>query len=156
MKQRAQHVINNEHLQKEVIWQAEVANITPRPEPKWWNRAKCTDFLNKHPINDPGDKAWLLQKEASVAEAIDAAENEKETLQLVQQEKASASKWTDMCPWLRLHMCMCDDQARAALGTLDDAWDCATLNARNNDDRPPDWFEIVAELYDDPNEVFMT
>ena len=38
MKQRAQHVINNEHLQKEILRRAEVADIRPRPKPSWWNK----------------------------------------------------------------------------------------------------------------------
>ena len=116
-------------------------------------------FLNKHPVDDPVDKAWLLQMEASVAEAIKAQQVEMEVLNNGNngQEKASASsKWTDMCPWLRLHMCMCDDRARSALSTRDDAWDRATLDARNNDDLLPNWCQVVAELCNNPEEVFTT
>ena len=33
MKQRVQHVINNEHLKKEILRRAEVADINPKPKP---------------------------------------------------------------------------------------------------------------------------
>ena len=155
MKQRAQFVINNEHLQKETVRRAQVTDMKPKPKPTWWNKGRCMEFLNKYPINNPVDKAWLLKTEAAIAEALKADKAERAELQLEQQEKASA-KWTDVHPWLRLHVCMCDDRARAALRTRDKAWDRSALDARNSEERPADWYEVVANLYNDPDAVFTT
>ena len=113
-------------------------------------------FLKKYPVDDPRDKAWLLHTEASIVEAVEAEKKEREELEMEEPEKSASAKWTDMHPWLRLCMCMCDDRARAALQSRDMAWDRSTLDARNSEDRPPNWCEVVADLYNDPSIVFAT
>jgi len=137
------------------VRRAQVTDMKPKPKPTWWNKGRCMEFLNKYPINNPVDKAWLLKTEAAIAEALKADKAERAELQLEQQEKARAKR-TNVCPWLRLHVCMCDDRARAALRTRDKAWDRSALDARNSEERPADWYEVVANLYNDPDAVFTT
>jgi len=57
--------------------------------------------------------------------------------------------WRGNEPWLRLIMCACDDRAGEALLTKDMLLDQQQLDARNNDDRPQTFDEVVANLFND-------
>jgi len=51
---------------------------------------------------------------------------------------------------------MCDDRARDALISKDDGWERKELDARNHENRPKTWYEVIADLYNDPDNVYYT
>lgn len=57
---------------------------------------------------------------------------------------------------LRLCCCTCDDVARAAFTVKDNSLTRSQLDARNNIARPQTFEEVVADLFNDPDNVYYT
>lgn len=100
------------------------------------------------------DVEFLIATEAKIREEI--INDLKECESMDQEKKTSSDNWCDMHPFLRLHCCMTDDRAREALLVKDDGWDHSELDARNHEDRPKTWCEVVAELCNDLVNVHWT
>ena len=116
----------------------------------YWPKKKCVDWLESHPTTDPDDTAWLISTEEQLFKILVEEAEEREA---TRRDNAS---WTTNDPWLRLYMCMCDDSARTALLTKDDALSREGLDARRSVVRPKTYFEIVAELYNNEDKTFVT
>ena len=116
----------------------------------YWSKKKCIEHLVRVPITNPADKTFLIATERALYEALIAEASERE------QVRRDNANWTTNEPYLRLYMCFCRDEARAALLAKDDSLDRPALDARNNDARPLNFYDTVAELFNDPDLTLTT
>jgi len=128
--------------------------VNPMPKPTWWSKTKAEKWLMDNAIEALGDVEFLIATEAKVRAELENEIKEREELH---QERAKANgNWTDICPCSRPFCCMCDDRARDALLTKDNGWDRQELDARNHEDRPETWCEVITDLCNDPENVCET
>lgn len=122
----------------------------PDVKNKYWNKIKCVEWLVANPVTNLADIAWLIATEKELYDVLTAEAIEREAI------KKDNANWTTNEPFLRLYLCMCDDKAREALLRKDDILDREALDARNNQYRPPTFYEVVAELYNDRDTPYVT
>jgi len=83
-------------------------------------------------------------------------EEQEAMLDLQHSECKEAQAWRTMEPCLRMHLCMVHESAIPELLKKDGVMDRPTLDARNNENRPLNWHETVAKLWNDPTLVLTT
>ena len=96
---------------------------------------------------------FVIREEAKLYKTLLDIEEE---AQIASQEKLSTSNWTGPTPWLRLYSCMFDDRAVISLKNSQQLKNREELDARNNEERPETFEEVVATLYNDPENVYYT
>ena len=63
---------------------------------------------------------------------------------------AQATAWRSIDPWLRLYEAAADDNTKEAFLHKDDTLDRPALDARNHEERPKTYHEIMADNFNDP------
>ena len=154
MRQKSAFTPVLEDLKDEVTRRAKCNGSDPLPKPRWWSKTKAEKWLVENPTEALRDVEFLIETEAKVRAELENEVKEREQLQ--EERVKSNGNWNAMCPHLRLCCCMCDDRARDALLSKDDGWDRQELDARNHDDRPKTWCDVVAELCNDADNACET
>jgi hypothetical protein len=145
MKFRKNLVPTSVHYRNEVARRCNAMDIEA-PQCRYWNKDKLFTWLKQHPVTNLLEREWLLKEEQKLFDLLTSAGKEKETV--------SATNWTDNLVWIRLYFCLYHEKARPFFLTKDDVMDRSELDARNSDNRPPTVYEVVAELFNDPELVF--
>ena len=114
-------------------------------------RPQCIQWLEDNPVIDVHDIAWIREEEGTTYAAIKDLLEEK---QREEADKQTRANWTTHEPWLRLYHCMVHDEAKEALANLDRVMQRDELDARNSDERPKTYYEVVTQLYNDEDIVF--
>jgi len=153
VRQKSLYAPVADEIKEEVTRRAEYNGMDPMPKPKWWSKLKAEEWLIANPIQALRDINFLIETEATVRAELEEEKKERET---IQELKRSNRNWNDIYPFLRLPCCMCDDRARDALLSKDNGWAQQELDARNHEDRPKTWFEVVADLHNDPENIYFT
>ena len=155
IKQRASFLPTSDDLKAEMQRRAKQFGIDT-PKSKYYSKKKCTDWLIAHPILEFNDIEFLKKTEQKIVDDILAEKAEKERMKNEKNEKEAREAWRTMEPYLRMHLCMVHESAIPELLKKDDVMDRPTLDARNNENRPLNWYEIVAKLWNDPTLVLTT
>ena len=134
---------NAQHLKDEVVRRARQLRSNPVPAPTYWSKKRCYAWLMNNPIADIPDTQWVRATEEALYKALLAAASERETTD------RENKNWTNDDPWLRLYIAMVQDDSRTALSRLHDTLDRPSLDARNNENRPLTFYEVVANQYND-------
>jgi hypothetical protein len=71
-------------------------------------------------------------------------------------DKSAGLTWNTWEPYVRFYSILCMDEVRSALLSKDDTFDRQEMGARNHDDRPLDFYELVAKFYNDDSIVITT
>ena len=116
-------------------------------------RPECIAWLRENPVVDIHDIAWIRKEEGrTYHDLLDLQEEKRRD----DQDRLLRANWTTQEPWLRLYHCMVSDEAKLALVDLGRVLDRDELDARNSEDRPSTYWEIVTDMYNDESMVFVT
>ena len=155
IKQRASFLPTSDDLKAEMQRRAKQFGIEA-PKSKYYSKKKCTDWLIDHPVIEYNDVAFLQRTEQKIVDDILEEKAEKERMKNDKNEKEAREAWRTNEPFLRMYLCMLHESAIEALLRKDDCMDRETLDARNNQNRPLNWYEIVAKLWNDRSLVLTT
>ena len=120
----------------------EVLRRDPTQKPANWTLERCKKFLMDNPLNNPHDVPFLSGEVSKLKVLLCAANQE--------QEDSSTSNWRGNLPYMRLVMCMTEDNVKVALRRSTNVMSRRELDARNSDSRQPTAFEIMADRWNDP------
>jgi hypothetical protein len=112
------------------------------------SRPQALEWLKMNPVRGEANIRFLLQAEGKLYATLKGADEEK---QAEAQEKLSQAAWTGCKPYLRLYICATEDAALEALRDAALAMEKDELDARNSEERPDSYEQIVADLFNDPD-----
>jgi hypothetical protein len=113
-------------------------------------RPEAIQWLGDNPERNEESAKFLIKTEAMLYETLKAMEEEAKSNE---KEKLMNGNWNGPRPWLRLYLCICHDEACHVLINRDNCMDHEELDARNHEDRPLTFEEVVANLYNDEEYV---
>jgi hypothetical protein len=111
----------------------------------------CLSWLQQHPEENPLNRAWLMREEEQYYRSLTKGTEERE-----EQDKSASSNWNSWEPFVRFYSILCRDEIRTALLSKDDTLPRQEMEARNHDDRPLDFYELIAKFYNDDSVVITT
>jgi hypothetical protein len=122
----------NSHLVKEVSRRAELYNISPVPQPSNWNRAKSMRWLEQNPVCGEADVEFLTNEVLRLRAVL-----ERQITETVSTSGVSGSgrSWRGAIPYLRIIMCLTQDNVKHLFLTRANARTRQELDARNSDSR---------------------
>jgi hypothetical protein len=113
-----------------------------KPRSKNWNAAKCTEWLVDNPIKDPTDVSFIKKEvdrfKMSIVAAVDDEENQ------------ASGQWRGAVPYLRLILCLTEDDIKPKFIRRGEALSRTELDARNSETREPTVYEMIADRWNDP------
>ena len=104
--------------------------------------------LEANPITDEEDIRWVKAEigkhEALLKKAVEGSKK-------IEKDINSSDQWTGIHPWLMLIEVMATDSVQTAFKESG-KWvtDRLEIDGRNSDQKPPEWYQIAAEKYNDP------
>ena len=122
-----------------------------KPRCNNYKKQRCIDWLEINPVLDMEDIDFLLFAEKEFCNSLLSAESEKAE---EAANRIANAHWTTNEPFLRLYHCICHDRARQAIVKKDNVLERPELDARNNENRPKTFEEVVTELYNDNSVIF--
>ena len=115
-------------------------------KPANWSLAKCMEWLQLHPIMDQQDISFLKNEVCRVKTVILNAEQERRD----EEARQAGGQWRGPIPYMRLILCLTEDDIKIAFLRRADARTRLELDARNSPDvRPPTVFELIANKWND-------
>ncbi|CAB9521959.1 hypothetical protein SEMRO_1254_G256390.1 [Seminavis robusta] len=114
------------------------------PKCKCWEKKKCIQWLQQHPITDTQDIAFVIKEEKKLFDLVTKALLEKPT-----DKKEKSAPWIHAEPYIRLIECMVHDSIRDKFLDMQKIGDRDELDARNSENRPENIFEACARLFND-------
>jgi hypothetical protein len=139
------------HLKEEALRRARLFKI--KPLKKSASKSELTDWLKLHPINNDLDEAFLRFEAGRTYQMILKQAEESE---VVERERLASRNWGDHRPWMRFYHVATSDEARVLLRSSNDVLTREELDARNSGVRPLTFYEKVAEMFNDPNTVYVS
>jgi hypothetical protein len=97
-----------------------------------------------NPIQAPADIDFVQQKIAEFDIVFKAGIKERD------DDAKKNDAWNGQEPFLRLYHVMMEDKVFMAYADIHRAKDHAELDGRNSSERPPDFFELAAEVSNGP------
>ncbi|CAB9522223.1 hypothetical protein SEMRO_1279_G258880.1 [Seminavis robusta] len=118
-------------------------------EPKCghWDKKKCHSWLQKNPLTNASDRAFVVAAEKMLHDLVTKAANEKAK----EKKDKGPAPWNTAEPYIRLIECMLDDTIRPIFLEMHRMGERDELDARNSADRPETIFEACARLFNDKN-----
>jgi hypothetical protein len=132
MKKKSSRPNNNEFV-SEILRRVKDFNITPIPRPNHWKRNQIMDWLTQNPITNLYDTDFLSSEVQRVKELL--LEAEEEERQLAIASNVGGRQWRGNIPYIRLIMCLTDDNIKRLYLTRADPKTRQQIDARNSDDR---------------------
>jgi hypothetical protein len=139
------------HLKDEAARRAKVFNI--KPLKKSANKPELMQWLKDHPVSNSLDENFLRFEAGKTYRMIQRLAEEAQALELVRQASRS---WTDHFPWMRFYHCIADDDVIVSLVRNMNVLTRAELDARNSEEKPPEYWVLIAEKFNDPNTVYVS
>lgn len=118
------------------------------PKATNWTITKCVDWLESNPLQDANDLLFvknMVNQLRNVALSTIADEEASTTA----GDTLVAKKWRGSAPYMRLIMCLVEDDVKAAYLRHADVMSREELDGRNSDIRPPSAFELLANRWND-------
>lgn len=111
----------------------------------------CLSWLSQHPEENTQNRTWLLKEEELYFRSLTKETEEREEL-----DKSASSNWNSWEPFVRFYSILCRDEVRSALLCKDDSLPRQEMEARKHDDRPLDFYQLIAKYYNDDTIVIST
>ena len=140
--QRALVLPKVSHLKDEVGRRAGILGI--KPLRKSAKKADLINWLKLHPVTDKIDVEWLHYEANKTYSLIKQQGLEVEA---AERDGLVNRNWTSPEPFLRLYHCACDDSVIVLAKEKDNCMDRQVLDARNSSERPTEYYEEVANLF---------
>ena len=114
-------------------------------KPANWSLTKCIDWLQEHPVVDPQDVLFLKNEVSRVKDVILNAQQEQQE----EEARQAAGQWRGRIPYMRLFLCLIQDDIKSAFLRRADTRTRHELDARNSVVRPPTAFELISDRWND-------
>jgi hypothetical protein len=127
---------------QEVCQRGILLNTQPIPKTANWGSRKCIEWLTANPLTDEQDVLFLKNEVQKIEVLINQARQER-----VEQESRGA--WRGAIPYMRLTMCLIQDDVKSSYLQRADARTRQELDARNSEVRAQTAFELIADRWND-------
>ena len=131
---------------QEICRRASVFKAYPFPRTSNWSVSKAVQWLEANPVSDTNDVAFLQAELKRFRDITIAAMMEAEADQIRQ-----SGHWVGKLPYLRLILCVVEDDIKYHFLHRADVMTRPQLDARNSESRPPTAFELISNRWNDPN-----
>ncbi|CAB9519239.1 hypothetical protein SEMRO_1001_G229770.1 [Seminavis robusta] len=121
--------------------------------PSNWKQGQLKTWLNDNPIKDASDTTYLLRIESVLCQATQNNFCEAATQK---DAEAKSTQWRVRKPFLRMIVAAFEDDVRKAMTSEGQCMERVELDARNSEERPPTFFEALANKYNDDNFIAST
>jgi hypothetical protein len=130
----------NVDFAKEIVRQARLLCIHPTPQPLNWPRAQKLEWLETNPVEDSIDISFLRGEVSRIKGILERSlEEERQQLEVVGLGGIGVSSgrgnWRGSVPYLRLILCLTQDDIKFAFLRRADAQSRQELDARNSENR---------------------
>ena len=122
-----------------------VATDHAHHKPANWSLPKCIEWLQENPASDQEDIRFQKYEVQRVKEIILNAQQERQH----NEARQTGGQRRGHIPYMRLIMCLTDDDIKAVYPRRADCRTCRKLDARNSNGRSPTAFELLAEKWND-------
>ena len=120
---------NHEFLQEVYRW-ARLYDIQPRPRPTNWKRPRIIEWLHNNPVREGSCKAFLFAEIEKLRNILQRLQE-----QAVESAPTGSSKWRGSIPYLRIIMCLTDDQVKHLFINRANTRTRQEVDERNNENR---------------------
>jgi hypothetical protein len=124
---------------------------TKTPKAANWSATKCTEWLEENPIQDQDDISFLKNEVSRLSNIIICAEREREEEQARQQGGSTGMPWRGALPYLRLILCVIQDDIKLSYLRRADVMNHQYLDGRHSESRPPTAFELISDKWNNPS-----
>lgn len=135
-------------MKDEVVRRSKKQSIVPTPKPAYWPMNKLQEWLEKNPIVDDADVAFLRYETKRVTDIFTLAANDEE---YVTNNVPIGANWVGNLPHLRLILCLTEDDCRAAFLRRNVAKTRTEIDEQNSSTRPPTAYELIADRWNSPD-----
>jgi hypothetical protein len=129
----------NVDFAKEIVRRARLLRIHPTPRPLNWPKAQKLEWLETNPVEDSIDISFLRGEVSRIKGILERSlEEEQQQLELVGLGGIGVSRggnWRGSVPYLRLILCLTQDDIKFAFLRRADAQSRRELDARNSENR---------------------
>lgn len=115
------------------------------PKTANWSASKCIEWLEAHPPQDEQDILFLKNEVERVKAIILNAQRERQEA----EARLAGQAWRGPIPYMRLIMCLTEDDIKSSFLRRADSRTRRELDARNSEVRPPTAFELIADRWND-------
>ena len=129
---------NNEYV-KEITRRSKLYNIQPIPRPSNWTRQQIMEWLERNPIHEVEDIAFLSKEVRRVRDvlirAVSAPEGNYRADAVATNAVGSIRNWRGPVPYLRIIMCLTRDHVKSLFLDRANSRSRLEIDARNNENR---------------------
>jgi hypothetical protein len=121
----------------EIMRRATLLSIVPIPRPKHWTRVLTMEWLQENPIRHKADIEFLTNEVLRVEEVLLRKAREEQEMQSAFSGGGGGGRghWRGSVPYLRLIMCLTQDNVKCLFLTRANSRSRQELDARNSDSR---------------------
>jgi hypothetical protein len=119
------------------------------PRPNGWTFNKVKDWLYANNVLQIADSNFLTYELNLFKQVVQLANTEQ--IEETEFFKEGNDTWLGPNPYLRLYHVLLDDNIRLAYCKKDDVLSRMEVDSRNNIARPKDFYELAADLFNDPS-----
>ena len=129
---------------QEVSRRGALLDMQRSPKAANWGSNKCIRWLEEHPPKDEQDILFLKNEVQRLKAIVLEAHQERQ-----EQEARQSGQWRGAIPYMRLIMCLIQDDIKSSFLRRADARTRQELDARNSEARPQTAFELIADRWND-------
>jgi hypothetical protein len=134
----------NSDLVKEIRRRADLSrNMTSLPRPTNWTRMQMMEWLDSNPVSEACDVEFLTSEVLRLHEVYHRMQSERQQLELRSETTtdatdvsggrgAGAGPWRGNVPYMRIIMCLTEDDVKSLFLTRANSLSRAELDARNS------------------------
>ena len=120
----------NQECIREISRQSTLYDILPRPRPTNWKRPRIMEWLESNPVREDDCKAFIAAEVGRLRVTLERLQQ-----QACESAPAGAGKWQGNVPYLRVILCLTDDDVKQLFLRRADAMSRQELDARNSNNR---------------------
>ena len=129
----------NVDFAKEVVRRSRILRIHPTPRPLNWPKSQKIEWLEANPVQDSVDISFLRGEVIRIKEILERSlaeeQQQRELLGLGGIGVSRGGNWRGSVPYLRLILCLTQDDIKFAFLRRADAQSRQELDARNSENR---------------------
>ena len=122
----------------EIVRRANLFHIVPVPRPSNWTRERTLEWLNRNPLRNEVDIEFVTNEVVRLRSVVERRRNEQEQQGLLGVEvngNGRGSNWRGCVPYLRVIMCLTQDNVKSLFLTRADGMSRQQLDAHNSENR---------------------
>ena len=128
----------NTDFVKEIGRRASLFNIAPVPRPSNWTRGQILDWLERNPVRDNADIEFLTNEVLRLQDVLARRAQEEQDFSptsVGDSGRGGGRNWRGLVPYLRLIMCLLQDNVKRLFLTRANARSRQELDSRNSVNR---------------------